>query len=144
MTLGGVRFARCERNLSLLCSSLAPTKAIKSSPVPYYPHSLCLPPNLLLLNEPWLPHCRGQGPWNPSRSCGEPCMDDGNLKKIPQNIRADDCHCFTHNPERFKLLLSIVFASDIAQKKYLDGRNLFLIYLTYKAFGHPRDMRNAV
>lgn len=71
-------------------------------------------------------------------------MDDGNLKKIPQNIRADDCHCFTHNPERFKLLLSIVFANDIAQKKYLDGRNLFLIYLTYKAFGHPRDMRNAV
>lgn len=63
VTLGGVRFSTCEWSHSLLCSSLAPTKAIKGPPVPFYPHSLCLPPNALSLNEPWLPHCRGERPW---------------------------------------------------------------------------------
>lgn len=47
VTLGGGRFAMCEWNHPWLCSSLAPTKAIKGPPVPHYPHSLCLPPNAL-------------------------------------------------------------------------------------------------
>lgn len=38
-------------------------------------------------------------------------MDDGNLKKTLQNIRADDCHWLTHKPERFKSFCP--FASDI-------------------------------
>lgn len=49
----------------------------------------------------------------PEGAMGESGMDEGNLKKILQNIRADDCHWFTHKPERFKFLLSMAFANDI-------------------------------
>lgn len=49
----------------------------------------------------------------PLKELREPCMDDGNLKKLLQNIRAEGCHCFTSEPQRPKFLLSIAFSSDI-------------------------------
>lgn len=55
---------------------------------------------------------------------GEPCMNYGNLKKILQNIREEDCYWFTHRAE--KLLLSIVF-SNYMTYKYLVDRDLFLM-----------------
>lgn len=59
-------------------------------------------------------------------------MDDGNLKKILQNIRAGDCHWFTEDPQRLKFLLSIAFSNDSTLNKYLVNRDLFLICLVYK------------
>lgn len=60
-------------------------------------------------------------------------MDDDNLKKILQNIRAEDRHWFTHEPERLTFLLSIAFSSDITSNKYLVDRDLSLMCLIYTA-----------
>lgn len=80
----------------------------------------------------------------PEGVTGEPCVDDDNLKKILQNIRAEDRHWFTHEPERLTFLLSIAFSSDITSNKYLVDRDLSLMCLIYTALWDPMGKRDAV